>query len=209
MAINRYYKSEPVQFNFGQVPLQPLMMAMESKQKRYDQGLAASEELYNVSLESLKQDRARADELVQGWRGGIDSAVEKYKGDYSQIMGDLYRIKRDITRSVGPGGEAGAIVGNYKSYIKSLEEERERLKKGEITQQQLEAWNESTLSGYTGVGQKDPVTGMYNQLMPESIAKYTDPNDLMHTALKSLAAEEGGSEITQIGNKWMTKVKGE
>lgn len=66
MAINRYYKSAPTEFYFGEVPLQPLMMAMESKQKRYDQGLAASEELYGVSLQALKQDRARADELVSG-----------------------------------------------------------------------------------------------------------------------------------------------
>lgn len=39
----------------------------------------------------------------------------------------------------------------------------------------------------------DPVTGNFNLLQPEALAKYTNPDDLLHEALKNLAADEGGS----------------
>lgn len=49
------------------------------------------------------------------------------------------------------------------------------------------------MSGYRGVGQQDPLTGNYNLFQPESLAKYTNPDDLLHKAMQNIAAEEGGS----------------
>ena len=67
-AINRYFNRQAAQPDFYQEPLDMLAVALDAKQKRYDQGLAASEELYNTQLDSLKQDRAAADQIIQGHR---------------------------------------------------------------------------------------------------------------------------------------------
>lgn len=66
MAINRFNKITPLQFNLGEMPLQPLMGILGQKQKMFDENQAIADDLSNKYIEALPQDRARADQLVQG-----------------------------------------------------------------------------------------------------------------------------------------------
>lgn len=66
MAINRFNQITPQQFNFGEMPLQPLMGLLGMKQKMFDENQGAADELYSKFIQALPQDRARADEIVSG-----------------------------------------------------------------------------------------------------------------------------------------------
>jgi len=66
MSWNRFYKSAPVEFKFEETPLQPLMMALQSRQKRFDVSRETSDEIYDTSIDSLQADRKLADEKVGG-----------------------------------------------------------------------------------------------------------------------------------------------
>lgn len=123
--------------------------------------------------------------------------VTKYDGDYSRMYKELGALKRDITRTMGAGGEGNAIETNFKNYYNWLKEEQDRLKKGEILQAQLQHGANYYLQNYKGVGQQDPATGNYNLFQPESLAKYTNPDDFLHEALKNVAADEGGSLVSR------------
>lgn len=49
------------------------------------------------------------------------------------------------------------------------------------------------------------MTGAYNQLNPESIAKYVDGEKIAREAAKEIAAMEGGSEVVNVGGQWLVK----
>lgn len=138
MAINRFSKSAPTEFYFGTVPLQPLLMALQNKQEKFTEGMQAADELYNVSFDTLEQDRAEADKSIQSWRSGIDASVDRSKGDYSAITQDLYKIKRDITRAVSPGGRERQMIDNYKSFTEADLLNKQAVQQGLITQDQYE-----------------------------------------------------------------------
>lgn len=123
--------------------------------------------------------------------------VTKYDGDYSRMYKELGSLKRDITRTMGAGGEGNAIQTNFANYYNWLKGEQDRLKKGEILQAQLQHGANYYLQNYQGVGQQDPATGNYNLFQPESLAKYTNPDDFLHEALKNVAADEGGSLVAR------------
>lgn len=205
MAINRFDQFAPLEFRMPETPLQPLIGALEAKQTRYDQSFAMADELSNQYIDALEQDQARANTLTQGWQTRIDDMVEQYDGDYSRIYKDLYGLKRDITKSFSPQGEAGAIQANKAAYVDALKRERERLAKGEIAQEQLESWANYTMLNYQGVGERDPITGSYNELSPESIARYVNGEEIAREAAKEIAAMEGGSETVNIGGQWLVK----
>lgn len=61
------------------------------------------------------------------------------------------------------------------------------------------------MGNYSGVGSKDPVTGNFNILSPDGIAKYADPNKLMYDALEKLKAQEGGDEVVYDKGNWVIK----
>lgn len=189
-AINRYFQRQAAQPEFYQEPLQMLAVALDAKQKRYDQGLALSEELYQTSLNALPQDRARADQIINSYQSSIDDIVEKSGGDYSTIQPHLYKLKRQIFKDFSPGGEAQAIETMFKRYNTALEAERKRIGK-ETTANQLGSmmnWFDQT---YQGIGTKDPVTGSYTGMMElPSIAKYVDVNQLATDYGKEIVASK-------------------
>lgn len=134
--------------------------------------------------------------------------VTKYDGDYSRMYKDLGSLKRDISRTMKAGGEGNAIQTNYSNYYQWLKEQQDRLKRGEITADQLRAASAYTLGNYGGVGEMDFVTGNFNLLQPEALAKYTNPDDFLHEALKNLAAEEGGSLVARPEGFYIVKEGG-
>lgn len=202
-AINRYFNRQAAQPDFYQEPLDMLAVALDAKQKRYDQGLAASDELYNTQLDSLKQDRAAADSIIQGYQSQIDQLVEQSGGDYSTLQPQLYRLKRQITKDYSPGGKAHAIATMKAQTDARIAEERKRVGK-EITADQLGtlmSWFDKT---YTGVGEKDPVTGNYNMVDLPTLAKYTDVNALVTEYAKDIVPQkiDNGSWVLRDGKIW-------
>lgn len=189
-AINRYFNRQAAQPDFYQEPLDMLAVALDAKQKRYDQGLALSDELYNTSLNALPKDRAAADAIIGGYQSAIDEIVERSGGDYSQIQPDLYRLKRQIFKDFSPGGKANAIETMYGRYNAALEEGRKRIGK-DVTADQLGSLVNWFGKEYQGVGEKDPVTGVYSGMMElPSLAKYVDINDLVTQYGKEIVASK-------------------
>lgn len=207
MGINRFYKSEPVQFQLPEIPLQPLMMALESKQKRFDTGYELSAQLRNQYLDALPQDRAIADEWSKGINQNIDQLVNQYDGDYSRLNKDLRVLQNKVQQDLAPGGIGNAILSNKKAYTSALDTERKRLAKGEITQDQLGSWMNYTLSNYTGVGEKDPISGNYNTLTPEDVAKYISSYDVAQPIAEDLPSIINADEVVGLSsdNKWIVK----
>lgn len=136
---NRFDQFAPLTFNLPETPLEPLAGALQAKQQMYDTSQNLADDLANQYIDALQQDQGRANALTSGWQQSIDAMVENYNGDYSQMYGELRGLKRDITKAFSPQGEAGAIQANKKAYVTALENERKRLEKGEITQQQLQS----------------------------------------------------------------------
>lgn len=135
---NRYYYSAPTEFKLEETPLQPLMMALNAKQKRFDVSKQLSDDIYDSAIDALPQDRKRADEIVGGWRTKVDDLVAKYDGDYAQILPELNSLKRQIKNELSPGAQGAQIITHKGLYGERLKAEQERLAKGEITQNQLE-----------------------------------------------------------------------
>ena len=136
---NRYYYSDAGNgFKLPETPLEPLMMALNAKQKRFDVSKELSDTIYDAAIDALPQDRKRADEIVGGWRTKVDDLVAKYDGDYSQILPELNSLKRQIKNELSPGAQGAQIVTHKNLYGERLKAEQERLAKGEITQNQLE-----------------------------------------------------------------------
>lgn len=189
-AINRYFRREAAQPEFYQEPLDVLAVALDAKQKRYDEGLALADTLYQTQIKALPQDRARADALISGYQSRIDDIVEQAGGDYSSIQPELYRLKRDIFRDFSPGGEAESIQTMFGRYNAALEAERKRIGK-DITADQLGSLMSWFNKEYQGIGTKDPVTGAYTGMMElPSIAKYVDVNDLVTEYGKEIIANK-------------------
>lgn len=210
--INRYYTRTPYEGELYSPNVALVGQVLEAAQKQYDTNFLVAEELKNKTLNALPVDRLRADEITKAYQTRIDDVVNKYSGDYSQATKDLYRLKTDIQKDFSPGGEAAAIESNYKNYYERLKEEQERLKKKEIHADQISMWSNYTLGNYTGVGKKDPISGSYNILEPESIAEYVDPNAIVEDIFKNTPEleREVGRERFENGLKIYQKerVKG-
>lgn len=115
-AINRYYQTTPYQGELYTPPLDLVGKAMEISQQRYDKNLATTELIKNNYINSLPQDRQRANALQEKYNSMVDSVVAKYHGDLSQATNDLTKLQYEIRKDFNPGGETGAIIGNYNKY---------------------------------------------------------------------------------------------
>lgn len=183
--INRFYKRTPYEGELYQPNVQLMASVLEQAQKKYDTNYALADELKNRYIDALPQDRAEADKIQAANEQRINDIVGKYNGDYSQATKDLYSLISDIKRDYNPGGKAHAIATNYKNYNDAIERERERLKKGEVVQEQIGMLQNYFNRTYTGIGEKDKVTGNYNMLNLPDLAKYVDSSKLIEEAYKS------------------------
>lgn len=204
MAINRNDNIQALNFDFTETPLQPLIGALQSRQRRYDQNFALADDLSNKYINSLEVDRPRANKITSDIQTKIDGLVKNSSGDFSSLTKDLYAIKRDVNKQFSAQGEAGAIMANKAIFDKRSQEERDRLKKGEITQEQFSLWYNSTNANYKGIGDFDPVAGGYNVLNTGDIAKYVDAYDLGIDIAKELEPIVGEVEYDSLTGNWIT-----
>lgn len=205
MAFNRYDRITPLEFEFAEYPLQPLLLGLQEKQKRFDINLENAEKLYNQSIKALPQDRADANAIIKGYQDQIDNIINEYKGDYSRIAPKIRFLQKDMFRNFSPGGRADAIQTSYNNYYKALQDETERVKKGEILADQLSAWSNYTLGNYKGVQEGEG--GVYSILSPESIAQYQDINKIAFDFAKELDPQKFSVEEDRVNGSWIVREK--
>lgn len=181
MAVNRYFNPRVYEGSLYTPPVEFIAGALEQAQKKYDVNFAAAEKLRNQYIQSRTVDRADANALQDTWNKKVDSIAAKYSGDYSAATKDLYALQSEMARSMGPGGQAAAIQGNYLIEQESLKEEKARLAKGEITQDQF-----NNLQNYYRTAPKtqlDPSSNTYSTLGQIALAKYVDHSKIYKETL--------------------------
>lgn len=172
--MNRYFTPTVFKPELYAPPVAQISQALELAQRQYDTNFLAAQELKNQYIESLQQDRARANEIQASIEKKVDDVVSKYGGQYNRASKDLYLLKQELNKDFNPGGEAYAIAANKKMWDEQVKYERARAAKGEITQKQFDMWYNYNMNTYTGVGKKDPITDSYNMLNPDIIASAFD-----------------------------------
>lgn len=190
MAINRY--SQPTQYQ-GQLytpPLDMLAKTFDTLQQRYDQNFMIGEEIKNNFIDALPQDRARANELQKQYETQVDEIVNSYGGDYSRASRDLQKMLYKIKKDFGPGGEANAIISNKRALADWQKQHQELVSKGKILGEDLNDAYRYYMNNYQGIGEFDPTTGAYNQLVPETLTEYVNPDELIQNVYKNFKPEK-------------------
>jgi hypothetical protein len=207
--INRYYNRTPYQGELYQPNVELISEVLGQAQKKYDTNFATAQQLKNKYINALPQDRAIADEIQASTEKRIDDIVTKYSGDYSAASKDLYSLIGDLEKDYNPGGKAHAIETNYKGYNEAIGREQERLKKGEVISAQVAALQGHIARTYSGIGEKDKVTGSYNMLTVPDLAKYVDESKLIEEAYKSTPEQKRkeGKTYFKDGNQYYQEVE--
>lgn len=207
--INRYYNRIPYQGELYQPNVELISQVLGQAQKKYDTNFATAQQLKNKYINALPQDRAVADEIQASTEKRIDDIVAKYSGDYSAASKDLYSLIGDLEKDYNPGGKAHAIETNYKGYNEAITREQERLKKGEVISAQVAALQGHIQRTYTGIGDKDKVSGSYNMLTVPDLAKYVDESKLIEEAYKSTPEQKRkeGRTYFKDGNQYYQEVE--
>lgn len=184
---NRYFNSSRTQqYQFSAPPLDAAVEAMKIAQQQYDQNFMLAADMKNKYISSLQQDRATANSIQNDWQKSIDEAVTKANGDFSSISKDLYGITKKIEKDLSPGGKGYAIQANYAAYQDAQKYNKERLKAGKITAEDFNLLNAHVDQTYKGVGNPDPLTGDYNQILIPQLNDYYDGNDVATELLQKL-----------------------
>lgn len=187
--VNRYFNPTPYEGSLYAPPVDFIAGALEKLQGVYDKNFADAQALKDTYLQALPQDRQKADQFQNDVITSIDNITAKYSGDYSQATKDLIALQTDIKRKLRPGTEYYTIQQNFKTYNESLAKEKERLAKGEISQEQYAALVSNIEKNYKGV-QKNQVTGTYDPLVIEPLAQYADRNKIATEVLDKLKPRE-------------------
>lgn len=116
MAVNRFFRRTPYDLGLYTPPTDVIRESMAMAQKQYDTNFLGAEAIKNTYINSLPQDRQRANELQSQWNQAVEDAVASAQGDYSRIGKQLTKLTSDIRKQLNPGGEANAIVSNFSNY---------------------------------------------------------------------------------------------
>ena len=135
----RYYTGDPYKGSLYTPPVDFISKALEGAQQTYDTNFLTAETLKNKYVETLAQDRARANEIQKSFEDKINTTVSQYGFDSGAASRELVKLKGEMEKIYGAGGEAGAMTSNLANVTDSIKRERVRLAKGEITQEQLNA----------------------------------------------------------------------
>ena len=204
--MNRYTQLNEFRSDLYAPPVDLIGKAMELSQQRYDKNLAIANEIQNNFIPSLPQDRKRANELQDYYSKQVEDVVGKYKGDYSQASNDLTSLLYKIKKDFGPGGEAGAIIQNYKNYQDWMKESQDLVEKGKALGEDLNLANNYFLKNYQGIGQRDPITGSFNRFTPETLTQHVDAEKIIQDVEKSISPQKIRVGRTVFKNGLQTQI---
>lgn len=200
MAANRFFKRTPYDIGLYTPPVDVIAQTMAEAQKRYDTNYALAESLKNQYIPSLPQDRAEANALQESWNSTIDKIVSDYNGDYSKAGRGLQQFMSQLKKEMNPGGKGHAIVTNFSNYQNWLKEHQDRIAKGDVLAEDLNAANQYYMKNYTGIGEQDPITGSYTQFNPETLSDYQDPDKIIRDIYSSFKPEKRSVGVTRLEN---------
>lgn len=169
---NRYNRPLRLGFDFASTPPEYLEQTYKTLQDRYNQNLLDTEQVKNNFIPSLEKDRQLADKIQSEWEQKASKITDAYKGDYAQASKDLFKLKSEIAKSYKTG-DAAAITDSLKQYQDWQTRSLDRLKKGEITEDDYRGIQQYTMNNYQGV-QKNPLTGEYSKFQPIEVAEYVN-----------------------------------
>jgi len=175
--VNRYYRNQaPATFQFSMPPLQAFERSLANAQQNSDENHLMVNNLRNQYIDALPQDRAQANKLQNQWESEIDSLVSNSGTDYSTITRGVLDLTQKMKKELSPGGKGYAIRQNYNIYREAAKVNKERLAKGDITQNQLRLLNQFVNTNYKGVGAADSDTGEYDLINVPDLASFVDPS---------------------------------
>lgn len=184
--MNRYVNLQRYQPRLYTPPVDIIGKAMEYSQQQYNKNLDTAYKIKNNFIPSLPQDRKRADQLQEQYNKAVDDVTAKYHGDYAQATNELNQLMFQIKKDFGPGGEAGAIIQNHNTFQNWLKESQDLVEKGKALGEDVNQAYKYEMSRYQGVGQRNPETGTYNSINPETLTEYVDPEKLIIDAANAL-----------------------
>ena len=184
--MNRYVNLQRYQPRLYTPPVDIIGKAMEYSQQQYNKNLDTAYKIKNNFIPSLPQDRKRADQLQEQYNKAVDDVTAKYHGDYAQATNELNQLVFQIKKDFGPGGEAGAIIQNHNIFQNWLKESQDLVEKGKALGEDVNQAYKYEMSRYQGVGQRNPETGTYNSINPETLTEYVDPEKLIIDAANAL-----------------------
>ncbi len=198
--VNRYFQRRPYEQGLYVPPIDAIQEALKGAQERYNQNFMIAGQLKDYYLESLPQDRKKANEIQNGIHSEVENIVKKYQGDYSQASKELMNLGFKIKSMYSPGTEAHAIYSNYSKYQDWLKRHQERVAKGEVLGADMSLANNYFMTNYTGIGSLDPTTGSYNQLQLDELADYQDPDKIIRDVYASFKPEKHKIGVTRTEN---------
>lgn len=199
--VNRYTQFTPLTFDLYKPDVGVMASLAEGLQKRYDANFEAAESLRNTLINSLPQDRIRANEKQAEYSKKIDNVVAAYNGDYSQATKDLYRLKKEIERDFAPGGEAHAIQTNYLTYVDWDKRQKERVAKEQVSSSDLTMANNYFMNSFKGT--KPDEYGIYSKINLQEVANTVNIDKIVRDVAASMKPEkiETGNTVFKDGLK--------
>lgn len=138
-----------------------------------------------LKVNALDPDKPKLAAIRQNFDSQIDNLVKSSNGDYSKITKDLYALKNQLRKEINPGGTLNAINSNYSSYAANAKELQDMYKKGTIKEEDYIKGLNYAKQRYQGIGNIDPVTGIYNQYQEMAIPSINE-NKLIEEAAKNI-----------------------
>jgi hypothetical protein len=199
--VNRYTQFTPLTFDLYKPDVGVMASLAEGLQKRYDANFEAAESLRNTLINSLPQDRIRANEKQAEYSKKIDNVVAAYNGDYSQATKDLYRLKKEIERDFAPGGEAHAIQTNYLTYVDWDKRQKERVAKEQVSSSDLTAATNYFMNSFAGT--KSDEYGVYSKINLQEVANTVNIDKIVRDVAAGMKPEkiERGNTVFKNGLK--------
>jgi len=199
--VNRYTQFTPLTFDLYKPDVGVMASLAEGLQKRYDANFEAAESLRNTLINSLPQDRIRANEKQAEYSKKIDNVVAAYNGDYSQATKDLYRLKKEIERDFAPGGEAHAIQTNYLTYVDWDKRQKERVAKEQVSSSDLTMANDYFMKSFKGT--KLDEYGIYSKINLQEVANTVNIDKIVRDVAATMKPEkiETGNTVFKDGLK--------
>lgn len=196
--INRFSRRTPYDLGLYTPPIEVAALAMEKAQNQYNQNFQLAHEIKNKYVESLPQDRAKANEIQLRWEKQVDEIVANYQGDYSKASKDLALLISDMRKQYNPGGEAHAITSNYMQYNDWLTRHRDRVEKGKVMGDDLNLANSYIMKNYTGIGTVDPVTGAFNKVNTEDLVDHIDEDKIIRDVYSTFKPEKRSQGMSYL-----------
>ena len=158
MPVNPY--STPIKLEYKPLGIEAFAKPFSEMREKFDTAQKKIDET-EFELSRLAKDDERAAAMLQEVQSARDELAQNLAttGNYRQATQKLIKMNRQFNK----GDETLAIKTNYDNYQKALEEQKDRVKSGKITPEDLEMWKFNTVQSFKGTGY-DTKTKEYNSI---------------------------------------------